>query len=72
MLTTRRFIELRQLARVMGIPAEWLRAEAREGRLPHLRVGRRYIFPTEEVHQRLLERAGVRAETHRDAEPAST
>ena len=45
------------LARVLRIPATWLKSEALAGRLPCLRVGRRMLFNRDAVEVALLERA---------------
>jgi hypothetical protein len=45
------------LARRLGLPAAWLKAEAKAGRIPSLRAGRRLLFNPEAVERVLLERA---------------
>jgi len=50
-------LPLGQAARLLYVPAAWLRAEADAGRLPCLRAGRQYLFDVELVGQLLLERA---------------
>ena len=37
--------------------ADWLRAEADAGRLPHIKAGDRYLFDPETVERLLLDRA---------------
>jgi hypothetical protein len=44
-------------ARLLSVPANWLRAEADAGRLPHLRAGSQYLFDVDTVERLLLERA---------------
>ena len=45
------------LARRLHLPAAWLMAEAKAGRIPSLRAGRRTLFNPEAVERVLLERA---------------
>ena len=42
-------------ARTLGVPESWLRAEATSGRIPYLRVGRRYMFSLDLVQQAVLD-----------------
>lgn len=51
------FLPLQRTAVRLGVPAAWLRAEARAGRVPHLRVGRRLLVNPEDVERVLLERS---------------
>jgi excisionase family DNA binding protein len=51
------YITVHALARRLGLPVAWLRAEARAGRLPSLRTGRRLMFDAVAVEQALAERA---------------
>jgi hypothetical protein len=37
-------LNLHELAERVQLPAEWLKAQAKAGRLPHLRVGRSTLF----------------------------
>jgi hypothetical protein len=48
---------LGQLARLLGVPARWLRAEAEAGRLPHLRADNVLLFDADLVERLLAERA---------------
>lgn len=41
----------------LGVPAGWLKAEAKAGRLPYLRVGSRMLFHLDTVKKALIERA---------------
>jgi hypothetical protein len=50
-------LPLRATARILSIPANWLRAEADAGRLPCLRAGSSYLFDIDLVERLLLERA---------------
>ena len=58
METRKAFISVLQLASELGLPLAWLKAEARAGRIPSLRVGRRQLFDTDAVRNVLTERAG--------------
>jgi hypothetical protein len=53
-----RLVTLWQLARTLGLPPGWLRAEALAGRVPCLRVDRRLRFDAGAVESSLLRRAG--------------
>jgi hypothetical protein len=37
-------LPLNRAARKLGVPANWLKAEADAGRVPHLRAGAKYVF----------------------------
>lgn len=50
------YVTLRELARVLRIPAAWLRRETAAGRLPHLAAGRRALYDVEAVRRSLSER----------------
>ena len=41
----------------LRLPREWLRAEAKAGRIPCLRVGRKLLFNPEAVEKSLAKRA---------------
>ena len=43
----------------LGLPPKWLKAEAKAGRIPVLKVGNRLLFNLEQVEQALLEKAEV-------------
>ena len=43
------FIPLEPLASKLGLPRNWLRAEADAGRIPCLKIGRRRLFNLETV-----------------------
>ncbi|MFA9477116.1 helix-turn-helix domain-containing protein [Phycisphaerales bacterium AB-hyl4] len=47
----------KEVARDLGIPAKWLRDEARDGRIPHIKIGRRIRFNGVAVERALLQRA---------------
>ncbi len=67
MRTRRTFTTLHDIARRLGVPAEWLRTEATAGRVPHIRAGRRLLFHAEDVERVLRERAG---QEEREGQPA--
>ena len=52
-----KFVSLRQAAASLGVPFSWLESEAKAGRIPHLKPGRRLLFNIEAVAEALLERA---------------
>lgn len=60
--TTRPFVSLSRAATALGLPAPWLREEARAGRVPHLRIGRRLLFSPSAVEESLLQRAARQVE----------
>jgi hypothetical protein len=47
------FVSLQRAAARLGLPIAWLREEARAGRVPHLRVGRRLLFNSAAVERSL-------------------
>jgi hypothetical protein len=54
------FVSLTSAAYRLGVPAAWLRAEARAGRIPHLKAGRRILFNVSLVEKVLLRRTADR------------
>ena len=54
---------LNRMARYLGVRANWLKAEAKAGRVPCLKAGDRYLFCAEAVQSALAKRA---AETIQD------
>ena len=44
-------------ARILHVPATWLRHEAQAGRIPHLKAGKSLLFDPDLVERLLLERA---------------
>jgi excisionase family DNA binding protein len=50
-------LSLPALADALKLPESWLKAEADAGRLPHLRIGKRYRFNRDAVLRALAERA---------------
>jgi excisionase family DNA binding protein len=55
-------LSLPALAQALNLPEEWIKAEADAGRIPHLRVGKRYRFNRDAVVRTLAERAAVASE----------
>ena len=47
------------LSRRLNLPAAWLKEEAKQGRLPHLRIGRQIRFNQEAVQRVLADRASA-------------
>jgi excisionase family DNA binding protein len=56
------------LARLLRVPASWLREEAEAGRLPHVRAGRAFLFHYPTVKQLLTARASREGTVVRVAE----
>jgi hypothetical protein len=57
METNEKLLTTRGIARHFGLPFDWVIAEAKAGRLPHLRAGKRRLFNVDAVLQALLEAA---------------
>jgi hypothetical protein len=51
------FLSLNRAALRLGVPEAWLKTEAKAGRIPCLRAGRRLLFSLSAVEAALLERA---------------
>ena len=68
----RPYVTLTALARQLGLPARWLKAEALAGRLPHLRVGCHLKFEVPAEQAALSRRAEEAGDAWRSArrEPA--
>ena len=49
------FVTLNQLSHELNLPAAWLRAQAKAGRIPSLKVGRQLLFDAELVERVLSE-----------------
>lgn len=54
-------LSLLDLAEALRLPKTWLKAEADAGRIPHLRIGKRYRFNREAVVAALSARAASEA-----------
>lgn len=50
-------LSLPALAEVLKLPERWIKTEADAGRIPHLRIGKRYRFNRDAVVRALAERA---------------
>jgi len=50
---------VRQVAERLNVPVKWLSDEARAGRVPHIKIGRRRMFSVEAVRTALLSRAAI-------------
>ena len=50
-------LSLPALAQALNLPENWIKAEADAGRIPHLKIGKRYRFNLEAVIRTLAERA---------------
>ena len=53
-------LSLPALAETLKLPKSWIKAEADAGRIPHLRIGKRYRFDQEAVVRALAKRAAQR------------
>ena len=65
-------LSLPELADALRLPMQWLKAEADAGRLPHIRIGRRYRFNRAAVVAALAKRAaagGGRQSAKRNVKP---
>jgi hypothetical protein len=52
------YVTVGRLSSELNLPAAWLKAEARAGRIPCLRVGRRLMFDMAAVLRALAQSAG--------------
>ena len=50
-----RFLPLDALASALGLPRNWLRAQAEAGVIPCIRIGTRCLFDVESVRARIVE-----------------
>jgi excisionase family DNA binding protein len=50
-------LSLPALAEALKLPQSWIKAEADAGKLPHLKIGKRYCFNRDAVVRALAERA---------------
>lgn len=53
---TETFVPAESAAPRLGVPVAWLRSQAEQGQIPHLRVGRRIVFNVPAVERALLSR----------------
>lgn len=56
-MASKTFIPLHALSQRLGLPVAWLKAEAIAGRIPSLRISRRFMFNPNAVEQNLINRA---------------
>lgn len=61
-------LDARQAAVILNVPASWIAAEARAGRIPHVRLGRYVRFNAEEL-MRWCEGRSVGPRTRRQGSP---
>ena len=52
-----KLLSLPALAEALKLPESWIKAEADAGRIPHLKIGKRYRFNRDAVIGALAERA---------------
>jgi hypothetical protein len=52
------------MARLLGVPVRWLKAEAEAGRIPHVKAETVFLFDVETVERVLLDRARQGGPTH--------
>jgi excisionase family DNA binding protein len=55
--TNEQLLSLPALADALKLPERWIKAEADAGRIPHLKIGKRYRFNREKVLAVLAQRA---------------
>lgn len=48
---------LNDAAKILGVTPNFLRTEAKAGKIPHLRIGNRYAFDTNQVEEFLRNKA---------------
>ena len=62
-----RLLSARQVAQLLAVPESWVREATREGKLPHLRLGRYRRYQPAAIDAWLAEnRGGARAVSGRD------
>jgi len=59
-------LSLPDLAQTLKLPEGWIKAEADAGRIPHLRIGKRYRFNREKVIAVLAQRAALTGKAVQD------
>ena len=72
-----KLVSLPDLAKLLNLPAQWLKTEADAGRLPHLKIRNKYRFSVDAVVDVLVERAAtgdaaVSGERNKHAKRTST
>jgi len=63
-------VNLYGLSNRLNLPIVWLKAEAEEGRIPCLRVGRKLLFNPAAVEQALINMASIATTAHERRELA--
>lgn len=64
------FVSVERAASRLGVPAAWLRREARSGGVPSLQAGRRILLNPDDVERVLIDRAREDCETSARAKAA--
>jgi excisionase family DNA binding protein len=59
MNTNEELLSLPELAHALNLPEAWIKDEADAGRLPHLKIGKRYRFSRNAVIRTLAARAAA-------------
>jgi excisionase family DNA binding protein len=59
--TSSQLLSLPALAEVLKLPEDWIKAEADAGRIPHIKIGKRYRFNLNTVVGVLADRAAKNA-----------
>ena len=54
-----RLLSLGAMARRLGVTTKWLREQAEQGKLPHLKADDRYLFEPDTVCSLLIEQAKI-------------
>jgi excisionase family DNA binding protein len=44
-------LDAEQVGALLNVPASWVRAQAREGRIPHLKLGKYTRFDADEIER---------------------
>jgi len=53
------FVPIRRAASDLGVPITWLQSEAKAGRIPAIRAGRRWLVHFEQASQALTQMASL-------------
>jgi len=54
---TDKLVPVQRAANLLHVPSNWLRAEAEQGRIPHLRAGARILVDVDAIERLLVRRA---------------
>ena len=64
--TPGRLLTAKQVAELLAVPESWVREATREGRIPHLTLGRYRRYQTAEIEARLADQhAGPKPKSRR-------